>query len=604
MSTAYLDNNPSAIWERTPGFYKEGKYWYAIIHAPNSVGRVRLIGDFTAKSSNPDSIDTMKKYAVELTNTPDGKFWWFKGTNNSFHRVPKNGDRYKFIFDEDSYFQDPAARWVEHSGENAYSKVLINDYEWSSTNWERPGWEYYMIYQLHPLRFTSRNREKSPFLELIEELDGDGYNDYLNDLNFTAIEFLPLNEFPGDENWGYDPAFYYSIESKYGSPNEFKILIDTAHKKGKAVIMDLVYNHASNRDNILYTIDKETYFKGDTKWGAMINFKNDIARHFFIQNILYLAKEFKVDGFRFDATRVMHVDDGNYYGDLINEPGVNGWYFLREIREKVKQYDSRIILFAEELPNDWYLTSENVQSSWAGDFHGPFDSQWCDPFHDNFVDVLAGGHLDKLKNVFTYFGDSWCDAVQYTSSHDEVGNEDRRIAKIARDGKGWEMCQIAAAGTFLSRGIPMSFMGQEGGESRQFHIHWWNDRIPIQEYEDDYGKSKVKDWFQNIIDIRKTSLDIFAKSTIDIVHIHDENGIVAFTRDYGKYLIVLNFRGKGWYRYNVGVSGFYQEIANTSWPQFRLDYNRPEVSRKGYFPYYIDKVPIPAYGAVVLVRWD
>src|SRR3954452_2271537 len=102
---------------------------------------------------------------------------------------------------------------------------------------------------------------------------------------------------------------------------------------------------------------------------------------------------------------------------------------------------SRLLLIAEELPNDWGITVENANFGCAPDGHGPFDSQWIDAFHDHFADVLAGGNLGQLWDTFTVYGDSWQDGLIYTESHDEVGNVDGRIARRGRDGKGWEMDQ-------------------------------------------------------------------------------------------------------------------------------------------------------------------
>lgn len=145
---AWLDGDPNAIWNRSPGFYKEGSHWYAIIHVKSTVTRVRLAGEFTDGES----------HAIDLTKTPDGKFWWFKGTDADFLRAPIAGDPYKFILNEgDSenvWTQDPAARWVESSD---LSKVTVSsDYPWHDSSWSRPGWKYYLIYQLHPLCFTAR----------------------------------------------------------------------------------------------------------------------------------------------------------------------------------------------------------------------------------------------------------------------------------------------------------------------------------------------------------------------------------------------------------------------------------------------------------------
>lgn len=461
---AWLDGDPNAIWARSPGFYKEGNDWYAIIHVKPTVTRVRLAGDFTNSATN----------AIELTQTPDGKFWWFRGTDASFAAAPKAGDKYKFILNEgqggaDQDRQDPAARRVENSGLSSSSLVTISDgYTWHDAGWSRPDWSRHLIYQVHPSRFTSRNQDSNgvplaPLRQITEELDGDGDNDYLNHVGATTIQLLPVNEFAGDVSWGYNPSFFYAVESAYGTPDDLKQLVDTAHQHGKAVILDLVYNHGGTGDNVLWQIAQEgmhqgTYYDGDTVWGALVNFDNDVARHYFAQNVAYLAREYHVDGFRFDFTRPIHNEsDGNI---RVRGSG-GGWRFVREVRAKAKAVDPGLVLIAEELPNTWYVTQESVDSPFAGDPHGPFDAQWTDPFHDHFKAALTGQHLNHVYEVFTSFGDSWQDALVYTESHDEVGNTDDRIARRARDGKGWEMDQVAAAGTILARGIPMVFMGQE-----------------------------------------------------------------------------------------------------------------------------------------------
>jgi len=613
---AWLNGDANAIWSRPPGFYQEGNDWFAVIHVNPTVSRVRLAGEFT----------DWKDQAVDLTRTPDGKFWWFKGTDIAFVRPPVAGDKYKFILQEgnhERWTQDPAARRVENSGLGSNSLVTVSsDYVWHDSRWSRPEWYRHLIYQVHPLRFTSRNQDGSgrtlpPLRQITEELDHDGTHDYLNQVGATTIQLLPVNEFAGDISWGYNPSFFYAVESSYGTPNDLKALVDTAHQNGIAVILDLVYNHGGSGDNILWDIAQEnlhtgTYYDGDTVWGPMINFDRDIARHFFVQNIAYLAKEYHIDGFRFDFTRPIHDENDSN----IKEKGSGGgWGFLREVREKAKAVHPGIIMIAEELPNSWFVTREDIGNTFAGDAHGPFDSQWCDPFHDRFKAVLTGQHLNHLYDAFTSFGDSWQDGLIYSESHDEVGNTDDRIARRGRDGKGWEMCQVAAAGTLFGRGIPMIFMGQEAGESMQFgqddgklreynpgtgHT-WWDDRLDLKSYESDAGRKKVRDWYRKAFDLRRADQQSLATSSIEIKHIHDENGVAAFTRDGGKYLIVMNFKQNSWERYDVGVSGKYREIANTSWPAYNLG-GYAERTRHGDHAHQITDVPVPAYGVVILKR--
>ncbi|NGZ96717.1 MAG: 1,4-alpha-glucan branching protein [Nitrospira sp. WS110] len=619
FADGWLNGQSDAIWSHSPGFYKEGEHWYAILHTRPSTTRVELVGDFTDWESHP----------VELTRTPDHKFWWFKGKDSQFTKAPKAGDKYQFIItngdNEHMAVQDPAARRVENAALS--SKSIVTDgssYQWHDGGWSRPGWEYYLIYQLHPLRFTDRHPSLRPLRQVTEEINANGTHDYLNEMHVTAIQLLPINEFPGDFSWGYNPSFFYAVESSYGSPDDLKELVDTAHQHGMAVILDLVYNHGGSSDNVLWQIAQNnisdgTYYDGDTVWGPMVNFDNDVARHYFVQNIVFLAKEYHIDAFRFDFTRPIHnPSDGN-----IRLRGTGGgWEFLREVREKIKFVDPRILLIAEELPNTWQVTNEDVGHSWAGDRHGPFDAQWADPFHDGLKAVLTGGHLNELFQVFKPFGDSWYDGLIYGESHDEVGNTDDRIAKRGRDGKGWEMSQLSATAAILSRGIPMIFMGQESGETMQFGqddgklpaqtagaydsgtgTTWWDDRLNLTNYESDPGRTKVRHWFQRMFDIRRGSLNSFAEGDIQISHVHNDDGVVAYTREQGKYLIVLNFKGKSWDNYYVGVSGRYQELANTSWPAFNLGASS-EKSRGGDTAHHINGVHIPAYGAVVLVRWD
>lgn len=592
FANAWLENNSNAIWERSPGVYKENGNWYIIFHAASGDTNVQLYGDFTNGETN----------AINLTRTPDGKFWWFKGTDASFSQPPAHGDNYRFKLTRNGVsqtFQDPAARWVTHSGlTNGMSRInLTDDYQWQSNTWTRPSQDQLNIYQVHPLRFTSRNGG-TPFQEVTEELDGDGSNDYINNLGVTALELLPVNEFAGALSWGYNPSFFYAVESSYGGPDHLKALVDKAHQNGIAVILDLEFNHVASGDNILWAIDNGTYMDGDTVWGPLYNFNNDIAKHFLVQNVLYLAKEYKIDGFRFDHTNTIHNPNSGF----VTIPGDGGgWDFLREIYGKTKALDNNIWFTGEELPDWWGITADNAGSSVAGSSHAPMDSQWTDTFHDNFKNVLTGGHLDDLWPVFGHFGDGWQDATVYTESHDEVGNTDDRIAKRGRDGKGWEMNQISLTGTVLARGTPMAFMGQEAGETKQFHIDWWQDRLPLSQYESNAGQKKVLDWYKKMNEIRGNDLTTFATADSWVTHIHNNNGIAAFTRSNSKYLIVMNFGSSTYFNYNVGISGFYREIANTSWPEYNVG-GVTQASRGKAQGFQISNVHIPAYGAVVLMK--
>ncbi len=581
-----------------PGFYFKESYWFAVFHPPRDAVEVQLVGTFTEWEKHPLNLSPLKSH----------KFWYLKLAPTQFPIPPSNGDPYKFRFHFENdntwhWTQDPAARNLENTSFNANSLVTITDYQWRDQDWRRPGWEYYMIYQLHAKRFSNRN-DLLPLNSVEAEVQP-----YIRELGATAIQLLPLNAFSMDDSWGYNGVFLYAIETSYGTPNDLKQLVDTCHQHGIAVILDVVLNHSGNRDNILWDIDREEYFSGDTDWGPMFNFESDVTRHFLIQNLLYLATEYHIDAFRFDMTHILHK--GNQWVNHVRMPGrASGWNFIKELRHRIKAIDPGILLIAEELPDNWYVTDSYVHTSWEGDHHGPFDSQWSDAFHDNVKDVIKGAEVERLQQALTYLGDSWHDSLNYTESHDEVGNSNQRIAQVARDGKGWNSSQTAATITLLARGIPMLFMGQEGGEWMQFgqdgHApdggSWWNHRLNLNAYENDPRQRKILAWHQKMFAIRRAHQWVFAHGDIHIAHVHNDNGIIAFTRNNGQYLIVLNFKGKVFYDYALDVHGFYKEIANTSWPVFNI-FDDQEASRGGDWHYPIHSVHIPAYGAVILEHY-
>lgn len=583
-----------------PGFYWHDGHWVALFHAPASAIQVQLVGEFTNWADD----------AIDLEKVADGKFWNLCLESEEFidnTRPPKAGDRYKFRLRFESngdwhWKQDPAARQIENSSLDSNSIVTEETFEWEDENWQRPGWEFYLIYQLHPKRFSSR--PGLPPIESVEKEVG-----YIRHLGATAIELLPLHAFALDDSWGYNSTFFYALESSYGSPDDLKQLVDTCHRNGIAVILDVVYNHSGNGDNILWNIDAGEYFSGDTDWGPMINYGSDVARHFFIQNLIYLAKTYHIDGFRFDMSHIMHK--GNQWVNHVKFPGrVSGWPFCKEMRSRIKAVDPKTLLIAEELPDNWYITSAYVNSSWDGDYSGPFDSQWSDAFHDNVKAVIKGANIDLMTKALNYLGDRWHCSLNYCESHDEVGNSNERIARVAREGQGWKVSQVAAAATIMARGVPMIFMGQEGGEWMQFGMNgkapdgsdWWSHRLNLDDYEHDLHQRQVFAWYQRMFEIRRNHMSAFADSDISVTHTHNDNGVVAFTRANGRYLIVLNFKGNTYLDYNVGVSGLYKELANTSWPVFNL-FGFPEATRGGNWHHDISTVPVPAFGAVILERY-
>lgn len=615
---AWMDGDENAIFQTYPGVYKEGDTWTIIFHAPAEATGVKIFGEFTGSiTSDSPVVD-----GVELIPTPDGQFWWLKSIDEAFLRAPVHGDQYRFAMEIDGTIrttQDPAARWVTNSSVNpmpfeipdveeleaepsyGMSRILMSDdYVWKTTDWVRPEWSSYNIYQIHPSRFTDRNGAANPFAEVAEELNGNGTNDYITNLGVSSIQLLPVYEFTGDESWGYNPSFFYAIESAYGGPNALKALVDEAHAQGISVVLDIVLNHMSTTDNVLWTVDQETYVDGDTFWGALPNFNNPVAKHFLNKHVAYLAEEYKIDGFRFDSTHTVHRS--TMASDTIRVPGDGGgWELLVDLYSELKSIDPGILTIAEELPDWWGLTAEATDTT----PHGPMDSQWAGEFHYTFRDVLQGVRAPSAlwgAGAFGNQGDSWQDALLYIDSHDTAGNCDCRFTAFSGS-KGWQVTQVGMAGAQLGRGIPMSFMGFESGEWLQFKIDEGDVRLDVDGYEDETNTARQKliGWFVRLNEIRALDPQALAQGDSTLLHANDGNKVIAFSRDGGRYVIAMNLSDSPYFNYSVGISGRYRELANTSWPAFNIS-GVTEATRGGDAAQDISSLHIPANGAVILVR--
>lgn len=591
-----LFQDPPFLIER-PGAYEADGELRFVLHAPTA-SRARVIGEWTGWGAEP----------MEMRSTRDGTYWWASiprqtlldrlgGAGADYHGV-----KYQFLVDDSTRWQDPAAGWVESSSSHAASRLLRSDaFVWGDQQWRRPGWEYLIVYQLHAALFSNRHLEEPPLVRVAREIDDAA--GYLRDLGVTAVLLLPVNEVGTRNSWGYDPAFFYAVENAYGGPDALKRLVDSCHRNGLAVILDVVFNHAGSLDNILWSVARESYFDGDTRWGAMINFDHPQCRHFFAQNLVYLAREYHLDGFRLDHTgTIVHShlsDDWSWY---VRERGSGGgWDFLHALRGALHaRVDSRCLLMAEHLPNEWSLTN----------YGGPMDTQWCDDFHDRLVDACRRdpGVTPRLADAFRLSHtacDDWYKVTNYPESHDEVGNVRDRIAYVAGWGQGLRMSKVAAAASLLSRGIPMFFMGAESAEDRQFTFGGTTP-LDLGAYLADPARSRVRAWWRELCWLRRNP-SLQGPSPLDVRHA--EGQLLAFTRGRrGDFYVLLNFGGwagrKGLRELGL-PDGAYRELWNSTWPAFAVE-DEGEHTNGGrdarLHPWH--ELNVPDYGALVLERAD
>ncbi len=589
-----LFQDPPSPIER-PGVYERDGMLCFALHSPTA-SAVEITGEWEKESDHP----------VQMQSTRDGTYWWTRilvsDVVRSLDRNDYHKTWYKYRLNGVINRQDPAADWVENSGPESYSRLVNHDrYQWRSKDWQTPGPEYLIVYQLHPRRFSQRFPEKelSPLRLLAEEVSNP--QGYLRQLGITAIQLMPVNEFTGDESWGYGPAFYYAVESAYcgddEGPDDLKYFIDTCHEHGLAVLLDVVFNHAGTSDNILWSIARESFFDGDTSWGAMINFDHPQVIHFFEQNLLYLRREFRVDGFRFDHTHtIVHSSENG--GHVTKAGSGGGWDFLHKLRSAVHGVDPHCLLVAEHLPNEWGLTR----------YGGPMDSQWCDSFHDRLVDAARGDHvISKLAAALKITHTScnqWYETTNYPESHDEVGNVNDRIANVGGFGQGLRRNKVAAAVTILSRGIPLWFMGAESGESAQFFSNG-SETLDLDNYMTDDARGRIRAWWKVLCDLRHGNPKIQGPAPLT-VHFA-ENKILAFSRGKGmEFFVVLNFGYWSGWRPLTELNfphGRYKELWNSTWPAFAVE-SEDEQSNGGRDArlQQRDWLQIPDYGVVILER--
>jgi 1,4-alpha-glucan branching enzyme len=579
---ADLFTDPPFAVER-PGAYERDGFVRFALHAPTAA-RVRLIGEWTDWAARP----------VELRSTRDGAYWWAQVPVGDLP-AEYHGARYKFVLDGREV-GDPAAGWVDSSAPDAASRLVRSArFAWGDDGWRIPSRDHLIVFQLHPRRVSGRFGDLPPLERVAREVSDRG--GYLRDLGVTALLLMPVNEFAGDRSWGYDPARFYAVESSYGGPDALKRLVDTCHRHGLAVLLDVVFNHAGTTDNVLWSVARESYFAGDTTWGAMIHFAHPQCRHFFAQNLVYLQREFHVDGFRLDHTHtIVHSHERGWY---VTEPGPGGgWEFLHALRAAVHgQADPACLLMAEHLPNEWGLTGSG----------GPMDTQWCDDFHDRLEDACRGEQVMPAlaRALLTTHRecDDWFEATNYPESHDEVGNEDDRIANVAGWGRGLRMSKVAAGVTMAARGIPMFFMGLEAGEHRQFKMGE-DGALDLDEYLRDEARGRVRAWWRVLCELRgDDNLSGPAPLAVPLA----EYQLLAVARgEAADIVVVLNFGGwSGTLRLDqVGAGdGDYREWLNSTWPAFAVE-NEDEHTNGGREARLRrgDPLRVPDYGVVVLQR--
>lgn len=277
------------------------------------------------------------------------------------------GARYTYVLDDEREYPDPASRSQPDGVHGPSAVVDPTAFTWKDAGWTGLPLRNYVIYELHVGTFS----DDGTFDGVIPYLDG------LADLGVTAIELMPVAQFPGDRNWGYDGVYPFAVQSNYGGLPGLQRLVDACHQRGLAVILDVVYNHLGPEGNYLGYFGPYISERYDTPWGPALNFDgpgSDDVRRYFIENALYLLDTLHIDALRLDAIHAIV--------DTSAQP------FLQQlattVHERAEQLGRRITLFAESDLNAPRVVLPPI-------VHGlGLDAVWNDDFH-HAIDSLIDG---------------------------------------------------------------------------------------------------------------------------------------------------------------------------------------------------------------------
>lgn len=381
------------------------------------------------------------------------------------------GNRYWFIVDDRELLPDPASRW-QPDGVHGASAVADTAFNWTDEYWKGLGMDDLVIYELHTGLFTPAGN----FAGIIEKLG------YLQQLGITAIELMPVAEFPGTRNWGYDGVFPFAVHTAYGGITGLKELVNAAHRHGIAVILDVVYNHFGPEGN--YFAEYGPYFTDKYKgnWGNVINYDDaycDGVRQLFWQNALMWLDEFHIDGLRLDAVHAIWDNSAHHFMAVLKE----------HVTALAERTGRKKLLIAElDLNNPRYIQSPQIGG------YG-LDGQWIDEFHHALRTLITGDksgyyedfgrpeHLVRaLQDGYVYTGQysvnrkkrfgvyprhtSYHQFVVFSQNHDQAGN--RPLGERLTTQVSFEALKLMAATILLSPYVPLLFMGEEYGETNPF----------------------------------------------------------------------------------------------------------------------------------------
>lgn len=381
------------------------------------------------------------------------------------------GARYRFRIDDELDISDPASHFQPEDVSDP-SEVIDENFAWVAKDWKGRPWHEAVFLEAHVGTFTPLGT----FRAMIEKLD------HLVETGITALELMPLSDFPGRWNWGYDGVLLYGPDSSYGRPEDLKALIDAAHQRGLMVFLDVVYNHFGPEGNYLGRIAPDFFSSEQTPWGGAINYEVPQVRRFVVENALHWLRDYRFDGLRLDAVHaIVTPGEVSILRELSEAAGKLATETGRHIHLVLENDDNRAALLAPDVD----VPDGRYRAQWNDDYHHAwhvFLTGETAGYYRDFEDAVA--HIKRtLSQGFAYQGEPSphrdgqkrgepsgdlgpAAFVNFIQNHDQIGNRPtgERLSVLVKPAA----LEAALAVLLLQPSPPMLFMGEEWGATEPF----------------------------------------------------------------------------------------------------------------------------------------
>jgi len=525
-----------------------------------------------------------KKLAVHLNGSHDRFIPMSKnqlGYHQALVRDIERNSRYVYQLDGLKEYPDPASRFQPEGVHGASELVDLAAFQWTDAKWKAPSLGESIFYELHVGTYSEKGSLDGVCAHLAE----------LADLGVTTIELMPVAQFPGSRNWGYDGVYPFAVQNSYGGPLALQRFVNAAHAHGLAVALDVVYNHLGPEGNYLGQFGPYFSDRYKTPWGQAINYdgaESGPVRQFFVDNAIYWFEQYHIDILRLDAIHGI-FDFGAFHilAELEKQVELAGKRLGRELRLVAESdlNDARVLFPTEK-------GGYELPAQWSDDFHHSLHTLLTHETKGYYADFGKVGHLASVLR------DGWFYQGQYSrfrrrqhgnspagiprshfvvcsQNHDQVGNRARgeRLSTLVN----FEAQKLAAGMTLLSPFVPLLFMGEEYGEPapflyftshgdkdlveavrrgrrEEFADFGWSNEVPDPQDETTFAKSRLQHvlrdrrphgalrlFYQELIRFRRANY-LGADADLEITE-NESHSFLTFFRTAGgrRLLMIFNF---------------------------------------------------------------